>query len=243
MKNEKPSKIDQNILVTADTVVFTVKGGELLILLVKRKSNAKNYPSQWSLPGGIVNEKTDSSTRDTAMKKLEAKTGIKPKFLEQLRSYSGGKRDERKWSVSDAYFILMKYVSEMKDNDQVGENRWVNIKELKEMQKSKPFAFDHALIIEDAIVRLREKTRYSLLPAYCLEELFTLNEFHQAVEIILGHKVQKRSLYRRISESKALKKTDQMRKTDTKNAALYKTNDDTPNYNFQRNLSPEKKMK
>ena len=233
MENKKRSKIDQEILVTADTVVFTVKDGELLTLLVKRKNSVRNYPNQWSLPGGIVDEETDTSTRHTAIKKLEAKTGVKLRFLEQLKCYSGRIRDERKWSISDSYFILMRHVSDLKDNDEFGENKWVSIEKLGDYE---PFAFDHARIIEDAIQRLREKARYSLLPAYCLEDAFTLSDFHQAVEIILGHKVQKRSLYRRIEESKALEKTDQMHGTVTKKAALYQTNEMTRVYTFERNL-------
>ena len=234
MDTETSNSLNQKILVTVDTIVFTVKDGKLLTLLVKRKSSAKNYANQWSLPGGVVNEKTDTSTKDTAIKKLEAKTGIKLRFLEQLKSYSGSERDERGWSISDAYFILMQHVTDLKDNGEVSEIKWVAIENLGNY---KPFAFDHYTIIEDAIERLREKTRYSLLPAYCLEERFTLNELHAAVEIILGHGVQKRSLYRRIEDSDALEKTDQMRETGTKKAALYRTNKKTRNYTFERNLS------
>jgi len=237
MKDEKRRGLDQEILVTVDTVVFTIKDGQLLTLLVKRKDSARNYPSLWSLPGGIVDETMDTSTRHTAIKKLEAKTGIDLRFLEQLRSYSGIERDERRWSISDAYFILMRHVSEFKDNTEVTDSRWVSIDKLSDY---KPYAFDHEQIIEDAIQRLREKTRYSLLPAYCLEEMFTLNELHQAVEIILGHEVQKRSLYRRIEDSDALEKTDQMRDTETKKAALYRTNDKTRDYTFERNISEPK---
>ena len=238
MSNKTKRGLNQDILVTVDTVVFTVKNGELLTLLVKRKSSARNYPSQWSLPGGIVDELTDTSTKHTAVKKLEAKTGINLRYLEQLKSYSGCERDERKWSISDAYFILMRHVSEFKDSAEVIESKWVSIDKLKGYR---PFAFDHEKIINDAIQRLREKARYSLLPAYCLEEMFTLNQLHQTIEIILGHAVQKKSLYRRISESVALEKTDQKYNTDTKKAALYRTNDKTRDFTFDRNITEPKK--
>jgi len=132
----------------------------------------------------------------------------------------------------------MRHVSEFKDSAEVIESKWVSIDKLKGYR---PFAFDHEKIINDAIQRLREKARYSLLPAYCLEEMFTLNQLHQTIEIILGHAVQKKSLYRRISESVALEKTDQKYNTDTKKAALYRTNDKTRDFTFDRNITEPKK--
>lgn len=233
MPIKENSEICQKILVAVDTVVFTVKQGELLTLLVRRTENAHNYAGQWSLPGGIVDEDKHASTEETAIKKLEAKTNIQLRYLEQLKTYSGKDRDERGWSLSVAYFILMQHVDDLLDSDEVSESRWVPVSQLDEYE---PFAFDHRQIIDDAIARLREKTRYSLLAAYCLDELFTFNEFHQAVEVILGHSVQKRSLYRRIEDSEALDKTNQSRETGTKKAALFRTNDKTRFYTFERNL-------
>lgn len=237
MKNENERWLDQNIINAVDTVVFTIKDRKLLTLLVKRKDSAHNYAGQWSLPGGVVDVDADASTEETAIKKLEAKTGIKLKFLEQLKSYSGKDRDERGWSVSIVHFILMRHVSDLKENDDGSESKWVDVATLEQYE---PFAFDHRTIIDDAIERLREKTRYSLLPAYCLEDTFTLNQFHEAVEIILGHEVPKKSLYRRIKESKALEKTSEMKDTGTKKAALYRANEKTGDHTFERNLSPPK---
>ena len=242
MSGNEKSEIKQEILVAVDTVVFTINDGELLTLLVKRKESSDpcpkkreyHYSGLWSLPGGIVDKETDHTTEDTAIRKLQAKTGIELGFLEQLKTYSGDMRDKRCWSVSVAYFILMRYVSELKrDDDNVSEIKWVPVNKLSDYE---PLAFDHTVIIEDALNRLREKTRYSLLPAYCLGESFTFNEFHAAVEIILDHPVQKRSLYRRIGDSDALEKTHDTRETSTKKAALFKTNNKTRSYTFDRNL-------
>ncbi|PID45180.1 MAG: NUDIX hydrolase [Proteobacteria bacterium] len=234
MADIRKEKIIQDILVAVDTVAFTVKDSKLLILLVKRKKNANSYPNQWSLPGGIVNEKEDASTKETAIKKLQSKTGIRLEFVEQLKTYSGRERDERGWSISTVYFVLMRFVSELTVGDDVSEIKWVPVDELDDYA---PLAFDHSVIIDDAVQRLREKARYSLLPAYCLGKSFTFNEFHEAVEIILRHPVQKKSLYRRIESSDALEETGEMRDTGTKKAALYRTNNKTHGYTFDRNLA------
>ena len=119
MSGNEKSEIKQEILVAVDTVVFTINDGELLTLLVKRKESSDPCPNEreyhysglWSLPGGIVDKEADHTTEDTAIRKLQAKTGIELGFLEQLKTYSGDMRDKRGWSVSVAYFILMRYVS------------------------------------------------------------------------------------------------------------------------------------
>lgn len=230
------TKIVHDIFVTVDTAVFTVKDNELLVLLVKRRKDAECFANTWSLPGGIIREKEDESADETAKKKLHSKTGIELKFLEQLKTYTGSTRDPRGWSVSIAYFILMPYLDCLNDTGEVEEARWVVVSKLEAFGR---LAFDHDKILADAIKRLREKTLYTLLPAYCLGETFTLNELHSAFESILGPevKIQKKSLYRRIDASNALKDTGETYDTRSKKAALYSVTSETHRYTFDRNLA------
>lgn len=225
--------IKHNIFVTVDTAVFTVHDDQLMILLVKRDKSAAYFPATWSLPGGIIDERLHSNADQTAKAKLFAKTGVQLKFLEQLKTFTGAGRDPRGWSVSIAYFILIPYVECSDEAESIEEVRWVAVSELPDYGD---LAFDHSKIIEVAAQRLRDKTLYTLLPAYCLEETFTLNELHAAFESILDQKTQKKSLYRRIEASQVLEATGSKRDTCSKKAALFRVTKGTRLYTFDRNL-------
>jgi len=67
------TEFDSPIL-TVDSVLFTCHEDTLKVLLVKRA----NHPDKgaWGLPGGFVDLKEDKSIQDTAIRKLQEKTGI-----------------------------------------------------------------------------------------------------------------------------------------------------------------------
>lgn len=62
--------------------------------------------------------------------------------------------------------------------------------------KSKRFSigFDHNELLNLALERLTNKTRYTALPASLMPELFTLTELQTIYEIILGQSLDKKHL-------------------------------------------------
>jgi 8-oxo-dGTP diphosphatase len=77
--------------VTVDVVVFTIRDGELKVLLVVRK----NWPHQgmWAIPGGFV--EMDERLDEAAYRELCEETGASGEdvYLEQLYTFGDPDRD------------------------------------------------------------------------------------------------------------------------------------------------------
>lgn len=218
-------------IVTVDPVLFTYHESQLKVLLVKRS----NYPDKdlWGLPGGFVDLENDQTIEDTAMRKLQEKTGIKPPYLEQLQSFGGAIRDKRSWSVTVCYTALMAYQECEAHISTVSDARWVNLKTLTRMQ----LAFDHQQIIDIARERLRQKALYSIVPAYALPEKFTLPELQHLHEVLIGKAIQKKSFRRRIDQAELLVDTGEKRSEGGgRPASLYRMREGSGEYTFVRNL-------
>lgn len=221
----------ENPLFTIDNVLFTVHEGVLKVLLVRRA--IEPFSELWSLPGGFVDPKQDADTQATALRKLKEKTGVKPNYLEQLKVFSGKQRDPRGFSVTLAYYALIAYQDAASHINTVTEASWLPVHELDDKQ----LAFDHAEIVKEAAERLRQKALYSMLPVYCLSELFTISDLKNVIEAIVNKTIQRKSLIRRIEASGMFETVDEKQETGKRPAQLYKLKDGADIYHFERNLS------
>ncbi len=222
-----------SLLVTVDSVLFTLQEQALCVLLVQRA----RHPQQglWALPGGFIDVEKDDSTYDTALRKLTEKTGVRPSWLEQLETFSGPTRHPRGWSLTAAWFALIASVDCQPHIASVSDAKWVPVSKLEHTE----LAFDHRDIIAAALRRLRQKTMYSLLPVYCLPECFTLTQLHEATEIILGQPIQRKSLIRRFEASGMFEETGESVATGARKARLWRRKPDADIYLFSRNLLAE----
>ncbi|HCC13051.1 MAG TPA: NUDIX hydrolase, partial [Atlantibacter hermannii] len=213
-----------SLLVTVDSVLFTLQEQALCVLLVQRA----RHPQQglWALPGGFIDVEKDDSTYDTALRKLTEKTGVRPSWLEQLETFSGPTRDPRGWSLTAAWFALIASVDCQPHIASVSDAKWVPVSKLEHTE----LAFDHRDIIAAALRRLRQKTMYSLLPVYCLPECFTLTQLHEATEIILGQPIQRKSLIRRFEASGMFEETGESVATGARKARLWRRKPDADIY-------------
>ena len=75
--------------VTTDIVVFTIRHGQLKVLLIRRAEPP--YRGDWALPGGFV--AIDEGLDDAAGRELEEETGVTGVYLEQLYTFGAPKRD------------------------------------------------------------------------------------------------------------------------------------------------------
>lgn len=117
----------------------------------------------------------------------------------------------------------------------VSDARWVPVDKLADF----PLAFDHQAIIDAALNRLRQKTKYSLLPVYCLPDTFTHGQLQEATEVILGQPIQRKSLIRRFEASDMFEDTGESMATGTRKARLWRRKPGVDFHLFSRNLLAE----
>ncbi|MDE5865022.1 MAG: hypothetical protein K2H31_00230, partial [Lachnospiraceae bacterium] len=73
---------------------------------------------------------------------------------------------------------------------------WFDIEDIREME----IAFDHRMIIEEALKRLRGKINYTDIVFHMMPQEFTISELQEVYEIILGKKLLQAAFRRTISE-------------------------------------------
>ncbi|MFI1286273.1 NUDIX hydrolase [Streptomyces sp. NPDC020858] len=167
--------------VTVDLAVFTVRGGLLHVLLIRR--GQEPYAGAWALPGGFVLPRESAET--AARRELAEETGLSERVvaalhLEQLRTYSEPDRDPRMRVVSVAFTALVPDMPEpaAEGGGDAAQARWMPV------ARAAGLAFDHGVILADARERIGSKLEYTCLAtAFCPPE-FTLGELQSVYETV-----------------------------------------------------------
>jgi len=167
--------------VTVDVVCLTVRRDSFQVLLVERGSDP--FEGQLALPGGFV--EIDEELEHAARRELQEETSIDGKYLiEQLATYGTPDRDPRGRMVSIAHLVIAPELGEAVGGDDAAAAGWYDVPEL--LADPKALAFDHHLILSDAVDRARSKLEWSpLAPMFCPSE-FTIDELRHVYETIWG---------------------------------------------------------
>ncbi|MFD7613570.1 NUDIX domain-containing protein [Streptomyces sp. NPDC059828] len=179
--------------VTVDLAVFTVRDGQLHVLLIERGQDP--YKGAWALPGGFI--LPHESAGRAARRELAEETGLSETtvaalHLEQLRTYSDPDRDPRMRVVSVAYAALVPDLPEPHGGGDAAHAQWIP------WAGHGPLAFDHDRILADAHDRIGAKLEYSCLAtAFCAPE-FTLGELRQVYETVWGVELDRPNFRRKV---------------------------------------------
>ncbi len=217
-------------LVTVDSVLFTIREGDLHVLLVKRANHP--FINHWGLAGGFIDLEADAELADCAIRKLTEKTGIAPPYLKQLSTRGNAKRDPRGYSVSTGFYALIDHQECTALNADVSDAQWFKFTALPEQ-----LAFDHREIIEYAYTRLTNDARFRLVVAHALPKQFTLAQFQAAHEVILGQPLSKASFRRRIERAQVLESTGEFCKKHARPAELFRVKPELDNYEFDQSIA------
>jgi ADP-ribose pyrophosphatase YjhB (NUDIX family) len=185
-------------LVTADVALFTMADWQLRVLVVKREHAPAS--ETWALPGGILRPDLDKSLNDTARRALRSKTGVDAPYLEQVITVSGPERDPRGWSISTLYYALL-------PGERVPAVAGMSVKEIKwgdPEALQQRLAFDHGVLLQNALAALQFKVQQGALPLHLLPEKFTLTDVQRACEAVLGHRLDKGAFRRLIKDEPCL---------------------------------------
>ena len=188
--DQQPAAYDASqypsVFVTVDLAIFTIRNGVLSVLLVER--GEEPYAGYWALPGGFVNPDEDAGT--AAWRELAEETGVErfSGHLEQLRTYSAPDRDPRHRIVSIAHVAFAPNLPEPTAGSDARSARWWAVADVLDgtSDDAPALAFDHALILADALERVRSKIEYTTLATQFVDEPFTLPELHRVYTAVWG---------------------------------------------------------
>jgi 8-oxo-dGTP diphosphatase len=214
-----PAPASQQLAVTVDVVIFSLRAGDLQVLLVKRARPP--FAGRWAVPGGFV--EPDEPLQAAALRELQEETGVRGVYVEQLYTFGDPGRDPRGRVISVAYFALIPPAAAQapQGGDDAAEARWWSMYRLPKL------AFDHAQVLDYALQRLRNKLEYTAVGFQLLPSEFTLSELQAAYEIVLGEQLDKRNFRRRILEARVIRETRQyQRGGGGRPARLYRYRED-----------------
>ena len=189
--------------VTVDLAVLTIREGALRVLLVER--GEEPFRGRLALPGGFV--RPDESAEAAAARELAEETGVEmfPGHVEQLATYSAPERDPRMRVVSVAFVAFAPDLPDPVAGTDAAAASWVAIGELGggaggggaggggagagaggPVGAGGALAFDHDVILADAVERVRSKLEYTTLAARFVAEPFSIRDLQTVYELVWG---------------------------------------------------------
>lgn len=200
--------------VTTDCVIFGFDGGKLKVLLVER--GLEPYKGRWAFPGGFV--KMDESCEEGALRELEEETALKGTYVQQFHTYSAPNRDPRERVITVAFFALVR-IQEVEAGDDANKAQWFAIDEVPQL------AFDHDVILRDALKRLRERIHFQPIGFELLPEKFTMRQLQNLYEAILDVHFDRGNFSKKMLHFNILTPLDEtVRPTPKREARLYRFN-------------------
>lgn len=209
--------------VSVDCIIFGFEDNKLKILLGRRKMDPGR--GEWSLYGGFITP--DENIDDAATRVLSELTGMTDIYMRQIGAYGAVNRDPGSRVISIAYCALIN-VKDYEESLREAHNLiWVNLDEMP------PLYSDHATMVEDALDALRHRISTEPICFSLLPEMFTLTQFQNVYDAILGKEQDKRNFRKRAKQSNVVVETYIIDKTTSKRGAmLYRQNTDITEYRF-----------
>lgn len=204
---------EDKVLLAVDCIIFGFDKENLKILLIKR--NFEPEKGKWSLIGGFL--KQDENLDEAAARVLQNLTGLDDIYMEQLFAYSKVDRDPAERTISVAYFALIDLDPKRYEGVQHDTAQWFDLK------SAPPLIFDHAEMVEKAVVRLRRRALSKPIGFELLPKKFTMRQLQELYESILDKKLDKRNFVNKVNSLDVLVKLDEKDKTVArKGAFLYR---------------------
>jgi len=210
-------KLNQDIKLAVDVVLFGYENYQLFTLLIKQKFG-KNK-DKWCLPGGFV--KNEEGVKQAAFRELQEESGVVISELEQLYTFGDDiKRDYRFRVVTVSYFgtvipSSMKLVASTDSKDA----KWFPINEIVTLP------YDHIKILEMAFERLKSKLNYQPIGFNLLSKKFPFSDLENLYMTILQKKIDRRNFRKKILSFDFLEETNEIiKKGSGRPAILYKFN-------------------
>lgn len=223
------SKFDS--IFSIDCVIFGFEEGELKVLLIER--NDSPFQNWWALPGYFVEK--DESIEDAAERILHSFTGLRDIFLEQFYTFGDVNRHPQGRVITVAYYAMIRLNGKADlhpTTPYVKTAVWHPVSDMPDL------AFDHKLIFEKSLQKIRRKISYQPIAFELLPEKFTLTQLQNVYEAILNKKLDKRNFRKKMLNYGILKELDEKQQgVSYRAAAYYKFDRRAYNKQFKKELS------
>ncbi|OQY95601.1 MAG: NUDIX hydrolase [Sphingobacteriales bacterium UTBCD1] len=197
---EKISHLEYfNIAISVDCVIFCYNEKSLQVLLIK--SDLEEYSGLYSLLGDLV--KPDEDLDSAPYRVLKQRTGMDDVYLEQVHTFGSIGRHVSGRVITTAYYSLIDIKHHKLKLDE-NELHWHPVKNIKKL------AFDHKIILDTCLQRLREQVMEFPIAFNLLPEKFSLRQLQELYEAILGIELDRRNFRKKIALKGWLHDLDEM---------------------------------
>jgi 8-oxo-dGTP diphosphatase len=162
---------------SADIVVFTYLNQAIKVLLIERGNEP--FKNCWAFPGGFVDE--NELVLNAAERELMEETGLRINNLELFYVASGPERDPRGWTISAIFMGFINWKDAiLKAGDDASKAKFYSLNDIPQL------AFDHGVLLGEALKYLKKKTRHLVMDLRILPEKFGLHEIESLFFQITG---------------------------------------------------------
>ncbi len=186
---------------SVDNVILGYHENSLKLLAVER--GTEPYMGMMALPGDLVypNEEVDVA----AQRVLKDLTGLTNVYTSQTKTYGKVDRHPVGRVVTVGFYSLVNV-----DRYRPLASSWADNVSWIDVNENVDLAFDHNVIVTDALAMLREKVRHQPIGFELLPKKFTLGEMQSLYEAILGERYDKANFRKRILSMGFLKDLNEL---------------------------------
>jgi 8-oxo-dGTP diphosphatase len=164
-----------------DVIVLTIAEDQLKVLLIER--GEEPYRSRWAIPGGFVRE--NESLQEAAERELVEETAIDvAAHLEQFRAYGDPGRDPRMRVVTVAYLAVVPVLATPRAGTDARRADLVPVSDVLRARPRRRLAFDHAMILRDAVEGARAMLESTSIATAFVHEPFSLSDLRSVYEVV-----------------------------------------------------------
>ena len=197
---EKISHLEYfNIAISVDCVIFGYDDKDLKVLVIK--SDLKEFEGLYSLLGDFINPHEDLEAASYRI--LKERTGLEDVYLEQVQAFGSIDRHPSGRVITIAFYSLIdikNHKLKLSHNDL----HWHSVNDIKTL------AFDHKLILDICLSRLKQQVMESPVVFNLLPDKFSLRQLQELYEAILGQDLDRRNFRKKISLKEWLEDTNEM---------------------------------
>ena len=175
------------------SVIFSIIDNQLMLLLSER--NEGPFRFQWELPGT-----TPAITEDLSTAAIRAATPpLAPSAVndpQQVGAYGDPQRDPRQRSIAVAYWGLTHHTNintESSGPQPVPTSEWTS--------DGFRFAFDHQLIVDDALIALKQSLNSTSLATRFCASAFTISELQRVYEVVFDTEIAAGNFHRKVQST------------------------------------------